>query len=157
MQLKNALVAGLLTVTCSASPSHPKPTHAPALGQKSWVNYTTVPGFFLQDEEATNPTGFDYVCPHINHFLRSQQLTEKQTQWNFGLLNRTYPTDKKSDSKKLTQWQRFENYVDYLNDKSGRNVNYKVLFMGRHGEGYHNAAESYFGTPAWNVCTFAPF
>lgn len=22
--------------------------------------------------------------------------------------------------------------------------------MGRHGEGYHNAAESYFGTPAWN-------
>lgn len=22
--------------------------------------------------------------------------------------------------------------------------------MGRHGEGFHNAAESYFGTPAWN-------
>jgi broad specificity phosphatase PhoE len=22
--------------------------------------------------------------------------------------------------------------------------------MGRHGEGYHNAAESYYGTPAWN-------
>ena len=28
---------------------------------------------------------------------------------------------------------------------------YKVLFMGRHGEGFHNAAESYYGTPAWNV------
>ena len=23
--------------------------------------------------------------------------------------------------------------------------------MGRHGEGYHNAAETYYGTPAWNV------
>jgi hypothetical protein len=32
-----------------------------------------------------------------------------------------------------------------------RNVQYKVLFMGRHGEGWHNAAESFYGTPAWNV------
>jgi broad specificity phosphatase PhoE len=24
------------------------------------------------------------------------------------------------------------------------------LFLGRHGEGWHNAAESYYGTPAWN-------
>ena len=23
--------------------------------------------------------------------------------------------------------------------------------MGRHGEGWHNAAESFYGTPAWNV------
>ena len=27
---------------------------------------------------------------------------------------------------------------------------YKVLFLGRHGDGIHNAAESYYGTPAWN-------
>lgn len=30
-------------------------------------------------------------------------------------------------------------------------MEYKVLFLGRHGEGWHNAAESYYGTPAWNV------
>jgi hypothetical protein len=23
--------------------------------------------------------------------------------------------------------------------------------LGRHGEGWHNAAETYYGTPAWNV------
>jgi hypothetical protein len=23
--------------------------------------------------------------------------------------------------------------------------------MGRHGEGYHNVAESFYGTPAWDV------
>jgi len=23
--------------------------------------------------------------------------------------------------------------------------------MGRHGEGWHNAAETYYGTTAWNV------
>jgi broad specificity phosphatase PhoE len=30
------------------------------------------------------------------------------------------------------------------------NERYTLLFLGRHGEGLHNAAESYFGTPAWN-------
>ncbi|EHL00129.1 putative phosphomutase PMU1 [Glarea lozoyensis 74030] len=69
-----------------------------------YVNYTTVTGFFLQDEASTVPGTFDY----------------------------------------------FEHYVDTLNQRSGRNVDYKVLFMGRHGEGYHNVAESYYGTPAWN-------
>lgn len=29
-------------------------------------------------------------------------------------------------------------------------MEYKVLFLGRHGEGWHNVAESYYGTPAWN-------
>jgi hypothetical protein len=30
-------------------------------------------------------------------------------------------------------------------------VQYKVLYMGRHGEGYHNVAEAFYGTPAWDV------
>jgi hypothetical protein len=25
-----------------------------------------------------------------------------------------------------------------------------VLFLARHGEGFHNIAESFYGTPAWN-------
>jgi broad specificity phosphatase PhoE len=50
----------------------------------------------------------------------------------------------------LTQWQRFANVVSSLNAKAPKNVDYKVLFLGRHGEGWHNAAESYYGTPAWN-------
>lgn len=37
-----------------------------------------------------------------------------------------------------------------LNQEAARNVDYKVLFMGRHGQGFHNAAESFYGTPAWN-------
>ncbi|KAF7886071.1 hypothetical protein EAF00_010174 [Botryotinia globosa] len=98
---------------------------------KSWINYTAVPGFFLQDEATTVPSTFDY------------------TQWNFGLLNRTYPTDSHA-SKNASQWERFEKYVTSLNKNSKKNVNYKVLFMGRHGEGWHNAAETYYGTPAWN-------
>lgn len=51
----------------------------------------------------------------------------------------------------MTQWERFYHQVKWLNKHSPVNVEYKVLFMGRHGEGWHNAAESLYGTPAWNV------
>jgi hypothetical protein len=66
------------------------------------------------------------------------------------LINRTYPTDSVFDQS-LTQWQKFELYLDTLNLLSGKDIDYKVLFLGRHGEGYHNVAETYYGTPAWNV------
>jgi hypothetical protein len=36
----------------------------------SYINYTTVPGFFVQDDPATSTTGFDYVylTPNLNLF-----------------------------------------------------------------------------------------
>lgn len=77
-------------------------------------------------------------------------LTISQTATNFGLINRTYPATAGSQGN-LTQWQAFARQVEALNAAAPLNTVYKVLFMGRHGEGYHNAAESYFGTPAWNV------
>ena len=30
-------------------------------GKESLVNYTTVTGYFLQDDASTTPSGFDYV------------------------------------------------------------------------------------------------
>ncbi|KAI1346964.1 histidine phosphatase superfamily [Xylaria sp. FL0043] len=105
---------------------------------KSTLNYTTITGFFLQDDPTTDPTSFDYATV------------------NYGLINRSYPTDKEFDRQgKKTQWQRFEHYVETLNRDSDEGTEYKVLFMARHGEGYHNAAESYYGTPAWN-CYWGP-
>jgi hypothetical protein len=75
-----------------------------------------------------------------------------------GLLNRSYPTDHSSGRHhgEKPQWAKFARWVDYLNKKcrgSGGHdrTMYKVLVMGRHGQGWHNAAESYYGTPAWNV------
>ncbi|KAI5917152.1 histidine phosphatase superfamily [Camillea tinctor] len=97
------------------------------------INYTTITGFFQQDDPATDASTFDY------------------TTSNFGLINRTYPTDAQFDPhNRRTQWERFAYYVDSLNRDCDNNSQYKVLFMARHGEGYHNAAESYYGTPAWN-------
>ncbi|KAK1057598.1 putative phosphoglycerate mutase pmu1 [Friedmanniomyces endolithicus] len=96
-----------------------------------YLNYTTVPGYFLQDNPTTNASTFDY------------------TATNFGLINRTYPSTDGLTAN-LTQWQKFEAQVNALNATAPLNTAYKVLFMGRHGEGVHNAAESYYGTPAWN-------
>ncbi|KAJ5587664.1 uncharacterized protein N7459_003429 [Penicillium hispanicum] len=99
----------------------------------STVEYTTVPGYFLQDESSTDASNFDY------------------TAVNFGLINRTYPADRELQKHvEHTPWERFYHQVQQLNVNSPKNVEYKVLFLGRHGEGWHNAAETYYGTPAWN-------
>ncbi|KAK3941267.1 phosphoglycerate mutase-like protein [Diplogelasinospora grovesii] len=99
----------------------------------SYINYTTVTGFFLQDDPSTSPSGFDYATT------------------NWGLINRTYPTDSKIEKcGSKTQWQKFAYYVKTLNQEADGDTAYKVFFFGRHGEGWHNAAESYYGTPAWN-------
>ncbi|KAJ5946489.1 Histidine phosphatase superfamily clade-1 [Penicillium verhagenii] len=104
-----------------------------ASAQASTITYTTVTGYFLQDETATDASTFDY------------------TAVNFGLLNRTYLADQElKNANSLTQWERFYNQVEKLNDESHSDVEYKVLFLGRHGEGWHNAAQTYYGTPAWN-------
>jgi hypothetical protein len=33
-----------------------------ATSSKTHLRYSTVPGYFLQDEEGTDPKNFDYVC-----------------------------------------------------------------------------------------------
>ncbi|USP82282.1 hypothetical protein yc1106_09556 [Curvularia clavata] len=97
------------------------------------LNYTVVTGIFQQDDKATDPSKFNFTAS------------------NFGLIDRAYPSDNSCPSgKSSTQWQRLAHYISTLNDKSGRNERYSLVFLGRHGEGFHNAAESYFGTPAWN-------
>jgi hypothetical protein len=82
-----------------------------------------------------------------------------QIKQNFGLIDRDYEglsLEAESDSEKDTdeakkQWRRFEKYVRQLNRKSEDNVQYKVIFLGRHGEGWHNVAEAKYGTQAWDV------
>ncbi|KAF2192347.1 phosphoglycerate mutase-like protein [Zopfia rhizophila CBS 207.26] len=97
------------------------------------INYTVIPGIFLQDDPSTNASTFNFTAS------------------NFGLINRTYPSDSSCpDRAHSTQWQRLAHYLSTLNAHSSENQRYSLLFLARHGEGYHNAAESYFGTPAWN-------
>jgi hypothetical protein len=83
---------------------------------------------------------------------------------NFGLINRTYDDDIKlharhggdheeeeAEDTEKTQWQRFEQQIRALNSKADPNTQYKVLYLGRHGQGFHNVAESWYGSEAWDV------
>lgn len=49
------------------------------------------------------------------------------------------------------QWPRFELYVNTTVEQAPENVAYKVFFIGRHGEGFHNVAEASYGTVEWEV------
>lgn len=115
----------------TASTANPTASGVSVKHGKAYIEYSTVPGFFLQDLNSTNQTTFDY------------------TTVNFGLLNRTYPDEPESDCR-LPQWARFNRYLKRLNRRADPDTAYKLLFIGRHGNGYHNAAESFYGTPAWN-------
>lgn len=121
------------------------------------LRFSTVTGYFLQDETDTNPSGFDYVSREMQDETFAGHATDNehnQAKVNFGLLDRDYPTDKRFDADgDKTQWQRFQRWVDYLNSRchNDGSAQYKLFFLGRHGEGWHNAAESFYGTPNWNV------
>ena len=121
--LTSSLLYGLLTAASSATAYH----HTKS------INNTVITGIFQQDDPATNASTFNFTVS------------------NFGLINRTYPSDSSCpDLKRSTQWQRLAHYITTLNQKAPTNEQYTLFFLGRHGEGFHNAAESYFGTPAWN-------
>jgi broad specificity phosphatase PhoE len=105
-----------------------------ALPSKSHTTYFVIPGIFQQDDPATNPSTFNFTAS------------------NFGLIPRSYPSDPTCPTgKHSTQWQRLAHYISTLNSQAKHSSErYILFFLGRHGEGYHNAAESYYGTPAWN-------
>ena len=45
----------------------------------------------------------------------------------------------------------FEEQLGNLNALDTPHVQYKILFLGRHGQGVHNVAEAEYGTSAWEV------
>ncbi|KAI4194998.1 MAG: hypothetical protein LQ346_003542 [Caloplaca aetnensis] len=97
-------------------------------------SFSTVTGYFLQDDDAIVAKDFDYVAT------------------NFGLINRTYVSDALNAQKDVeTQWQRFEREVERLNAEADERVVYKVLYLGRHGQGVHNVAEQRYGRTEWDV------
>ncbi|CAK3735647.1 Hypothetical predicted protein [Lecanosticta acicola] len=109
--------------------------HEPSSSSGSGTfEFETVMGIFMQDDPSTDWTGFEY------------------TNNNFGLINRSYPTDDPSSSSTTTApWLRFAQYLHHLTTTSPANVQYKLLYLGRHGEGAHNVAEAKYGTAAWDA------
>ncbi|KAG7443233.1 phosphoglycerate mutase-like protein [Guyanagaster necrorhizus] len=85
------------------------------------IEYEVVSGFFAQDMVDADPVAIGAVPPR------------------FGLLDAS-----------PERWKTFKSVVEKLNNDSVCDASYKVFFLGRHGQGYHNAAESKYGTQAWD-------
>lgn len=71
------------------------------------------------------------------------------TQPHLGLLPRAYPTDTPDGDAK--DWARFANYVRSLNRDAAPGEAYKVMYLTRHGFGYHNKKHTEVGTVEWDV------
>jgi len=121
-------------------------------GGDYYYKFETVKGFFAQSEDETDDTKFDFVNSPCS-FIGRASLTcgdFLQRKQNFGLIDREYGTEERVEEAKR-QWQSFEKYVRDLDEKTEKGVSYKVLFLGRHGQGWHNVAETKYGTRAWDV------
>lgn len=83
--------------------------------------YETVVGYFSQDDAKPAAGWLDPLPPR------------------FGLI------DGSPES-----WYKFIASIQQLNIEAPSHVQYKVFFLGRHGEGYHNVAEAKYGKKAWD-------
>ncbi|KIM58755.1 hypothetical protein SCLCIDRAFT_1218294 [Scleroderma citrinum Foug A] len=85
---------------------------------KDTRTYETIVGYFIQDDPGPNPTG-----------SRLRELPAR-----FGLID-DHPE----------RWSKFTASIQQLNVDAPSHVRYKVFFLGRHGEGYHNVANAKYG------------
>ncbi|KAI1463956.1 phosphoglycerate mutase-like protein [Daldinia caldariorum] len=95
-------------------------------------SFRVVPGFFHHHDEPTGPS------------FRAKTLP------NMGLINRVYGTDAVFDPKgEKSQWERFVHYLESSNKNANDGVQYKLIFLIRHGQGYHNLKEAEVGRQQW--------
>ncbi|KDE09689.1 hypothetical protein MVLG_00093 [Microbotryum lychnidis-dioicae p1A1 Lamole] len=86
------------------------------------TRYTTVQGFFKQADPKFNSKGYDLLDD------------------SFGLIEQG-----------PNRWHIFHAQIDKLNREADKQTTYKVVYLARHGQGYHNLAESKYGTAAWDA------
>jgi len=99
--------------------------------------FTAPSSYFLPSLATTNPVTFD------------------PTTTNFGLIPQPYDSDpslyrREDTDLPPTDWQRFTHHLSALNNNTPANTSYHILYLARHGQGYHNLAESYYGARAWD-------
>ncbi|CDK27247.1 unnamed protein product [Kuraishia capsulata CBS 1993] len=51
---------------------------------------------------------------------------------------------------KLSSWTELRQKLESLNSNAASNESYKLLFLARHGQGYHNFAVEKYGTEKWD-------
>ncbi|KAK4183637.1 histidine phosphatase superfamily [Podospora australis] len=103
------------------------------------LKFTALDGFFAFDERATRPKPAD-----------ASAMPQLTTLPGLGLIDQPYPTDSDFDPEgKKQPWERFTHYLHHLNETEKGKAWHKLIYVTRHGQGYHNAKESAVGTAEW--------
>ncbi|KAH8898241.1 phosphoglycerate mutase [Thozetella sp. PMI_491] len=105
----------------------------------SHFKFSVVPGIFFDYAEKTKQD-------------RSYRVT---TLPQLGILDREYEWSEASNATsgaggQAKPWERLRDYVHHLNEKGAGATTYKVLYLSRHGFGWHNYMEAKVGTEAWD-------
>ncbi|KAK1983000.1 phosphoglycerate mutase [Colletotrichum cereale] len=88
------------------------------------------------------------------YFVDYHQVADKSpngkatTQPGLGLLDKPFGDEANETGAK--PWERFAAYVRRLNAESPDGVDYKVVYLTRHGLGYHNVQEAKVGRVEWD-------
>ncbi|TIC97294.1 putative phosphoglycerate mutase [Colletotrichum higginsianum] len=88
------------------------------------------------------------------YFVNYYQVAEKSpggkatTQPSLGLLDK--PFEDATNDAGAKPWERFTAHVNRLNAESPEGVEYKVLYLTRHGLGFHNVQAAKVGTTEWD-------
>lgn len=76
------------------------------------------------------------------------------TQPSLALISRDYPSlngENEASGDDQKPWVRFAAHVRALNRATPDNIRYKVMYLTRHGFGYHNKKHAEVGTEDWDV------
>lgn len=84
--------------------------------------------------------------------IQKDRKDKIETQPSLGLLTRSYPSDDQV-ADDTRDWTRFYRYVKSLNEAAPEGVEYKILYLTRHGIGFHNIKHAEVGEDEWNVNT----
>ncbi|KAI9147986.1 putative phosphoglycerate mutase [Paramyrothecium foliicola] len=89
------------------------------------------------------------VFADLTEFAAQYPRGKVPTQPRLALIPREYPTDGQ-EPQDARDWVRFAAYVRSLNRDAPENVSYKVLYLTRHGVGFHNQKAAEIGTELWD-------
>lgn len=95
--------------------------------------YEIVPGFFLQDKGDKN-VEFETDIVSSTRKLTGDRIADLQRDKSFGMLDQS-----------PERWTNFQRRVEELQRNAPPGVQYKALFLGRHGQGWHNYCSDKYG------------
>ncbi|KAJ9128176.1 hypothetical protein QFC24_000468 [Naganishia onofrii] len=93
-------------------------------------------------DESQDPWKFEVVNGLFrqSHDEHSKLSPEETLETGFGLLDET-----------PDRWNKFKASVEKLQREAPENVKYKVMFCGRHGQGWHNFGASKYDPVSWEL------